>query len=292
MANSCGTAVLPAAREHRIADLYLVAQQKFWRVDTSLDWSHFPDTGAFPFSRAGNRFSGYCEYESLSVSQQRTLAWQLHAAEINDILYGERAALKLAAQMLPACDSLRVQMFLASQVADEARHVEFFARYLRALPATDLPPSVALRDYLHAAVQDSQQTAKQIACQLVLEPLAMIRFRELRSNTKVPLLRQALSYIARDEARHTRFGREFPLLTRQSLSAARGELKLEQISGKLQQLAGDLQLLLDIGRDWGFRRVSLRRHLHQRRCANAAARRQLQHCLQSLGRAFERHRAH
>jgi hypothetical protein len=47
---------------------------------------------------------------------------------------------------------------------------------------------------------------KAVGMQIVTEGLALYNFREMRKITREPLLKEMLTYVSRDEARHTAFG--------------------------------------------------------------------------------------
>jgi hypothetical protein len=47
---------------------------------------------------------------------------------------------------------------------------------------------------------------KAVGMQIVTEGLALYAFRDMRNQTQEPLLKQLLTYVSRDEARHTGYG--------------------------------------------------------------------------------------
>ena len=47
---------------------------------------------------------------------------------------------------------------------------------------------------------------KAVGMQVVTEGIALYSFRDMRNQTREPLLKQLLTYVSRDEARHTGFG--------------------------------------------------------------------------------------
>jgi len=260
--------------------LYQLAKRKAWDVDTDLDWLHLQTHSDFPFSREGNLFAGYSEYESLDLQQQIDLAWLQHLQDISDILYGERAALILTAQVLAALEDDKARLFLASQIFDEARHVEFFTRYQTAISRQAFTPARELVNFFNevAAVQDAD--AKLLACQAVLEPLAMIRFRLLRRHTSVPLLRVALGYIGRDEARHTEFGTDYLAVQFQKLSPPDKQIRTQQFYRQARLLGDNPARYLNIAAIYQFDPHLVLAHLRCRRSTDRFARQQLQQQMQ------------
>lgn len=260
--------------------LYQLAKLKAWDVDTDLDWPNLLTHRDFPFSREGNLFAGYSEYESLDLQQQIDLAWLQHVQDISDILYGERTALVLTAQVLAALNDDKARLFLASQIFDEARHIEFFSRYQTAISRQAFAPARELVNFFNAVAAVRDADSKLLACQAVLEPLAMIRFRRLRRHTTVPLLRKALGYIARDEARHTEFGTDYLAGQFHKLSAADKQTKTQEFYRQARLLGDNPARYLNIAAIHGFNLHQVLAHLRGRRSADIAARQQLQQQMQ------------
>ncbi|MEX2130944.1 MAG: ferritin-like domain-containing protein [Pseudohongiellaceae bacterium] len=264
----------------RSTALYQLAKLKAWNVETALDWPNLVVRQDFPFTREGNLFAGYAEYEALGRSQQIELAWLQHSQDIGDILYGERTALVLTAQILSALNDSGDQLFLASQVLDEARHIEFFSRYQSAISRHSFPPARELVNFFTAVAAVNDADAKLLACQAVLEPLAMVRFRRLRCHSRVPLLRKALGYIARDEARHTAFGTHYLACRFQQLNVSERQVKMQEFYRLARQLGDNPARYLNIAARFGFDLHQLLAHLRSRRSIDRSGRQQLQHQMQ------------
>jgi hypothetical protein len=91
---------------------------------------------------------------------------------------------------------------------DEARHVEVFAKYIKKLDEVR-PIAPALRRILDATLQTDDWMKKLVGMQIVVEGLALYSFREMRNLTEEPLLKELLTYVARDESRHHAYGVEY-----------------------------------------------------------------------------------
>jgi hypothetical protein len=88
---------------------------------------------------------------------------------------------------------------------DEARHVEVFAAYVRLLDDVhDISPG--LKKLLDNVLAASDWKMKAVGMQVVAEGLALFSFRDMRNGTCEPLLKQLLTLVSRDEARHTGYG--------------------------------------------------------------------------------------
>ena len=254
----------------RSRQLYEAAKQKAWNAARDLEWPAMLPIDKFPVTREGNPLAGFEPFEQLPPDIRRQIAWQQHALEINDILHGEQAALLLAAQLVNSLPDGQGKLFASSQVADEARHVEFFARYMQVLnrscPDCQVqPPTRALALLINDALIDPRWEMKLINCQILIESLALSRFQELRRSTRIPVLRAALKLILRDEARHTHFGitelrdcmREVPEVSRQQY----GQHVLDQT---VQLIHGDTPVAgLATRHGWDSR--ALQQHLRRYR---------------------------
>src|SRR6185437_16083275 len=91
---------------------------------------------------------------------------------------------------------------------DEARHVEVFARYIEKLDEIR-PIAPSLKGILDQTLQTDDWMKKLVGMQIVVEGLALYSFREMRNLTQEPLLKDLLTYVARDESRHHAYGVQY-----------------------------------------------------------------------------------
>ena len=104
---------------------------------------------------------------------------------------------------MPLADA---RCFAATQVIDEARHVEVFERYLREKLKLTYAPSRHLRALLDQILTDSRWDVKLLGMQILVEGLALASFRMIHNFTCEPLAKDLLHNVMRDEARHVAFG--------------------------------------------------------------------------------------
>ena len=111
----------------------------------------------------------------------------------------------VAGQLVNAVPHMDGKFYAATQTLDEARHVEVFAAYIKKLEEVHKisPGMKQLLDNVSAA---ENWMFKAVGMQVVTEGLALYFFRDLRNETQEPLLKQLLTYVSRDEARHTGYG--------------------------------------------------------------------------------------
>src|SRR5690606_9400221 len=96
--------------------------------------------------------------------------------------------------------------YAATQVMDEARHVEVFARYLDTKLDGHYPLNAHLGLLLDDIIEDSRWDLTYLGMQIMVEGLALAAFGFMHMTTPEPLLKQLLRYVMSDEARHVAFG--------------------------------------------------------------------------------------
>jgi hypothetical protein len=125
---------------------------------------------------------------------------------LSQFLHGEQGALLAAAQVTEAVQFFDGKLYGATQVVDEARHVEVFHRYLD----TKLEKLYQINDNLFviidALMTDGRWDMKFLGMQIMVEGLALGAFGTLYKLTKEPLLKELLKMVIQDEARHVHYG--------------------------------------------------------------------------------------
>ena len=125
---------------------------------------------------------------------------------LSQFLHGEQGALFAAAQVTEAVPFFDGKLYGATQVMDEARHVEVFHRYLD----TKLEKLYQINDNLFvivdALIADSRWDMKFLGMQIMVEGLALGAFGTMYQMTNEPLLKELLKNVIRDEARHVHYG--------------------------------------------------------------------------------------
>ena len=191
-------------------ELYRRAKEGQWNGETYLPW----DTDVDPLNpEVPVMPENYINFETLAEFGVRLdererlqfradmLAWQL-----SQFLHGEQGALFAAAQVTEAVQFFDGKLYGATQVVDEARHVEVFHRYLD----TKLEKLYQINDNLFviidALMSDSRWDMKFLGMQIMVEGLALGAFGTLYKITGEPLLKELLRNVIQDEARHVHYG--------------------------------------------------------------------------------------
>lgn len=249
----------------RIQSLYEFAKEKMWDAARDVPWQSFNGRQSFPVKREAEPLDGFSLYESLQVEEKLRLSWWRHALEMSEILHGEQGALLVSSQLVSCMPTVESKLFASSQVFDEARHVEFFSRYLREIVGEIHAPSEELKRLIQLMVDEPRWDMKFIACQILIESLAMAKFQEIRQSTLVPVLAFAIDYIAGDEARHVKFGTEFLKDHLARLSAAELAERSDFVLDNVLRLANSLNIYTRIAENYGWDVAALRHHLRKYR---------------------------
>ncbi len=189
-----------------LRDLYRKAKLGQWNSDETLPWSTdvdltqpgMPDE-LFPLH--GSELLG-----RLTAKERETLNLEFSAWVLSQFMHGEQGALLAAAQLTTTVPDIESKYYAATQVMDEARHVEVYDRYLHDKIGFSYPINVHLKKLLDLILTDSRWDMKLLGMQIMVEGLALASFAMLREYTSEPLLKAITTYVMRDEARHVAYG--------------------------------------------------------------------------------------
>ncbi len=197
----------------KLDKLYEKAKNSQWNGQTDLPWETEVDqerivieqaemNGGFAagFDVAGTPIEnwGDKEYLAFGVEAQN---WTL-----SQFMHGEQGALICTAKIVESVPWIDAKYYAASQVMDEARHVEVFSKYLDDKLSGHYPLNAHLRMLLDDIISDSRWDMTYLGMQIMVEGLALAAFGFMRQTTTDPLLEQLLRYVMADEARHVAFG--------------------------------------------------------------------------------------
>jgi hypothetical protein len=187
--------------------LYANALDRQWIALRDLDWSQDIDREAFSrtFSVGGVPIEQTKFWQNLPLETRWEASRRTAAFMLSNFLHGEQGALMVAAQLVNAVPHTDGKFYAATQTMDEARHVEVFAAYIRKLDEV-VPIAPGLKKLLDGVLSAPGWMEKAVGMQIVTEGLALYAFRDMRNATQEPLLKQLLTYVSRDEARHTGYG--------------------------------------------------------------------------------------
>jgi hypothetical protein len=191
----------------RLLSLYAKGKQRQWDADRRLDWSHEVDPGdplGMPDELiwiAGTPLWDRLPDSERSLVRRHTAAWMY-----SQFLHGEQGALVCAAQVVRMVPSVDAKFYAATQVMDEARHVEAYGRYLREKIGIRYDITQSLKGLLDTILRDGRWDMTYLGMQVLIEGLALASFSIQRDMMTDPLAKAFNAYVLEDEARHVAFG--------------------------------------------------------------------------------------
>ena len=96
--------------------------------------------------------------------------------------------------------------YAASQVTDEARHIEAISKFLSRKIGTIYPIGPTLKVLLDELLQADSARKKTLGMQTLFEGMAVGIIDLLRQESRNPLLTEMIRRVEQDEARHAAFG--------------------------------------------------------------------------------------
>jgi len=184
--------------------LYERAKSAQWSAD-DLPWDTDVDLEADLFA-LDPAWAKADWYNKMAPREQRRLNVEYNSNLISNFIHGEQGALSAASQLVTAVPSTDSKLYAASQVFDEARHVEVFSRYAQEKLDNVYPCTQNLFNLMQAITIESRWDFKFLGMQLIVEGLAIAAFMSLMNRTREPLLRELIRRVLQDEARHVAFG--------------------------------------------------------------------------------------
>jgi hypothetical protein len=186
-------------------DLYERAKTQQWNVSTDLDWEREADPAEGVLLPDRVPMAPLPIWGRLDGRQRRALNREFSAFLISQAMHGEQGAMLLCGQLVDAVPDMEGKLYAATQVIDEARHVEVFHRYGKRV-ARVYPPSRPIKAIIDLLLTTDMWQKKCTGMQVIAESFALGAFRNIRANASDPLLREIVTLTARDEARHVAFG--------------------------------------------------------------------------------------
>src|SRR5438309_8049643 len=196
-----------------LGKLYEKAKTSQWNAQTDLPWETEVDQEVVVLQNAaaaggltaGMDFTG-TPFEKWDEKQWIELGVQSQNWTLSQFMHGEQGALICTAKIVESVPWIDAKYYAATQVMDEARHVEVFAKYLDEKLSGHYPINAHLRLLLDDIINDSRWDMTYLGMQIMVEGLALAAFGFIHQMTTEPLLKKLLRYVMADEARHVAFG--------------------------------------------------------------------------------------
>ena len=192
----------------KLLTLYEKGKNKQWNANERIDWSQevnlenplgFPDYFVSIY--------GSPTWQKLDDRGKAEVRLHLEAWRFSQFLHGEQGALICTAKIVQTVPDVDSKFYAATQVIDEARHVEVYSRYLREKIQMAYPINIHLQTLLEQGISDSRWDFTYLAMQVIIEGLALAAFGTIRDLATEPLGKAINAYVMQDEARHVAFGR-------------------------------------------------------------------------------------
>ncbi len=198
----------------KLDKLYEKAKTGQWNGSTDLPWDTLVDQEKIAYESyvegargpiasanlAGTQLEKWGEKEWVSLNMEYQ-NWML-----SQFMHGEQGALLCTAKIVETVPWIDAKYYAATQVMDEARHVEVFSRYLDTKLSGHYVMNSHLGLLLDDIVEDSRWDMTYLGMQIMVEGLALAAFGFMHQMTQEPLLKKLLRYVMADEARHVAFG--------------------------------------------------------------------------------------
>jgi hypothetical protein len=197
----------------QLRKLYEKAKVGQWNATTDLDWDTEIDVEQVVSADQSAAASGLTvgHYDGTVVEKWGDKEWLEFGIDarrwtLSQFLHGEQGALLCTAKIVETVPWYDAKLYASTQVVDEARHVEVFARYLDEKMGGGFQVNAHLRMLLDDIINDSRWDMTYLGMQVMVEGLALAAFGFMHQMTDEPLLKKLLRYVMSDEARHVAFG--------------------------------------------------------------------------------------
>jgi hypothetical protein len=191
-----------------LLELYEKGKQQQWDASTRLDWSLElnPDN---PMELKDESISiyGTDHWNKMNEKERSWLRLHLQANSISQFMHGEQGALIASAKIVGTVPDMNAKFYAATQVMDEARHVEAYKRLLHEKFKVAYPINKALQTLLEQTLTDRRWDMTYLGMQVLIEGLALAAFQSIRDKAGNTLAGAVNAYVMQDEARHVSFGR-------------------------------------------------------------------------------------
>ena len=188
--------------------LYSKGKQQQWDAEKRIDWSQEVDPDdPMQIAEEMMPLHGTPLYAKLSARQRSDLRYHSQVHNLSQFLHGEQGALVCAARIVQDVPTLESKFYAATQVMDEARHVEAYRRLLKEKFRFVYPIAPPLQQLLERALTDKRWDFTYLGMQVLIEGLALAAFQRIRDYAKNALCQAVNAYVMQDEARHVAFGR-------------------------------------------------------------------------------------
>ena len=191
-----------------LLNLYDKGKKQQWDAAERIDWSQDLDPEnpmCLPDEAIG--IFGSDMWNKMTDKEKANLRRHVQAWQLSQFLHGEQGALICTAKIVEQVPSMDAKYYAATQVIDEARHVEAYSRLLHEKFDLAYPITPPLQALLNDTLTDKRWDFTYLGMQVLIEGLALAAFQRIRDYSQNRLAASVNAYVMQDEARHVAFGR-------------------------------------------------------------------------------------
>jgi hypothetical protein len=191
-----------------LLELYEKGKKQQWDASTRLDWSlELDPENPMQLKDEALSLHGTDYWRKMTDKEKGWLRQNLQANQISQFMHGEQGALIATAKIVGTVPDMNAKFYAATQVMDEARHVEAYKRLLHEKFDLAYPINPSLKTLLEQTLTDRRWDMTYLGMQVLIEGLALAAFQSLRDKAGNTLAGAVNAYVMQDEARHVSFGR-------------------------------------------------------------------------------------
>jgi hypothetical protein len=191
-----------------LLNLYEKGKTRQWNAAERIDWSQELDAeNPEQLPDESMPIFGSGPYLRMTEKERVTARTHFQAWQLSQFMHGEQGALVCTAKIVQQVPNMDAKFYAATQVIDEARHVEAYSRLLHEKFRLAYPITPTLQTLLENVLSDARWDMTYLGMQVLIEGLALAAFAQIRDQAQNPLAASVNAYVMQDEARHVAFGR-------------------------------------------------------------------------------------
>src|SRR5512147_2547633 len=192
----------------KLLNLYEKGKRLQWNASDRIDWSQDLDPeNPAQLPDESMPLYGSAVWDRMTAAERAVTRHHFQAWQLSQFLHGEQGALVCTAKIVQQVPRMDAKFYAATQVIDEARHVEAYSRLLHDKFELAYPITPTLRRLLDGVLSDSRWDMTYLGMQVLIEGLALAAFAQIRDQSQNALAASVNAYVMQDEARHVAFGR-------------------------------------------------------------------------------------
>lgn len=189
-----------------LRNLYEKGKTAQWNAETDLDWSIPVTAEDWVLAPEGSILAQATKLMGKDEATQKQAAFDELNYLLSQLLHGEQAALQLCGQLVNICDKMDQKWYAASQVIDEARHVEVLSKFLTRKMNGIYPVGGTLKYLLDELLEVQGVQKKTLGMQTLFEGTAVGIMDLMRTMSRNAFVTEMIKRVEQDEARHAAFG--------------------------------------------------------------------------------------